>query len=181
MINFGALPLIRELLADTGDVYGRSSWREERGYTYAKPNPLGAPGIAARTLRGGSPRIAVGDNPASVLPSYSPDGGQTERGIGWRADLSIKWAAILGDIDISGDEFVSPWGRLTQGTDGRYHPVGRAPQMSLQRVNDGWEEVNGEGTRFTFTAADSVAAGMRAGRPQANSTSCTPGGSHQLR
>lgn len=95
----------------------------------------------------------------NVLPSYAPDGGQSEWGMGWRIDLAIRRTAITGDLDFSGDELVSPWGRLVQSSDGNFRPIGVAPGTRLSRVGNGWEAINGAGTRFTFAAADQVGDG----------------------
>jgi len=98
-----------------------------------------------------------GTTPVNFLPSYAPGNGQSEWGMGWRVDLSIRRFAIVGDLDMSGDEFVSPWGRLIKASDGRYVPIGAAPRVALLRVDGGWEAVDGDGTKFTFAAADAVA------------------------
>jgi RHS repeat-associated protein len=94
-----------------------------------------------------------------ALPSYSPGSAQSEWGMGWRAEIAIRRFAITGDLDPAGDEFVSPWGRLVHGSDGRYRPLGAAPQLALQRVNGGWVATQSDGTTLTFAAADSVAGG----------------------
>src|SRR6185295_14836085 len=94
-----------------------------------------------------------------VLPSYSPGGGQSEWGMGWRVDAAIRRFAIVGDIDMAGDEFVSPWGRLARGDDGRYVPLGAAPTVSLRRVDGGWVATASDGTTYTFGAGDVVAGG----------------------
>lgn len=96
---------------------------------------------------------------ADVLPSYSPDAGQSEWGMGWRVGLAIQRSALIGDIQLAGDEFVSPWGRLVAGSEGRYYVTGQAPQLVLRRVDGGWEAVDEDGTKFSFAASDSVAGG----------------------
>jgi RHS repeat-associated protein len=95
----------------------------------------------------------------SLVPTYAPGGGQSEWGMGWRLDLSIRRSAVVGDIDFAGEEFTSPWGRLVKRSDGSYAPTGAAPTVSLQRVNDGWVAVTGNGSRFTFSSADSFGGG----------------------
>jgi RHS repeat-associated protein len=94
-----------------------------------------------------------------LLPRYSPDAGLSEWGMGWRADLAIQRFAIVGDIDPGGDEFVSPWGRLRRGSDGKYRSLGKPSQIALARVNGGWVGLDAEGNSFVFAASDSVAAG----------------------
>jgi RHS repeat-associated protein len=96
---------------------------------------------------------------AGMLPSYSPGGAQSEWGMGWQVDLSIRRFAIVGDIDLNGDEFVSSWGRLARGDDGRYLPLGAPPHVSLRRVDGGWAATTSDGTTYTFAAADAVAGG----------------------
>lgn len=95
----------------------------------------------------------------NLLPSYSPGNGQSEWGMGWKAEVSIRRFAIVGDIDMAGDEFVGPWGRLAKGDDGRYLPLGTSPQISLRRIGDGWVATASDGTVFTFGAGDRVAGG----------------------
>lgn len=94
-----------------------------------------------------------------VVPSYAPGHGQSEWGMGWQLDLSVRRSAIVGDIDPAGEEFVSPWGRLVKRSDGSYAPTGAAPSVALHQVNGGWEAVTGDGSRFTFAATDVVANG----------------------
>ncbi|MGN6104310.1 MAG: RHS repeat-associated core domain-containing protein [Kofleriaceae bacterium] len=113
---------------------------------FSLPMPLALPGGRGAPLVG-------------LVPAYAPENGQSEWGMGWRLDLSIRRSAIVGDIDPAGDEFVSPWGRLVQRSDGSYAPTGAAPTVSLRRVNGGWEAVTSDGSRFTFAASDVVANG----------------------
>src|SRR6185369_14989057 len=68
--------------------------------------------------------------------------------------------AVVGDLDFAGEEFTSPWGRLTKGSDGWFYPLGFSKQMALQRTADGgWRAVSGDGTTYTFAASDMVGAG----------------------
>ncbi|MGN6111283.1 MAG: RHS repeat-associated core domain-containing protein, partial [Kofleriaceae bacterium] len=113
---------------------------------FSLPMPIALPGGRGAPLVG-------------IVPSYAPGSGQSEWGMGWRLDLSIRRSAIVGDIDPAGNEFVSPWGRLVQRSDGSYAPTGAAPSVSLRRVNGGWEAVTSEGSRFTFAASEVVASG----------------------
>ncbi|MGN6105469.1 MAG: RHS repeat domain-containing protein, partial [Kofleriaceae bacterium] len=113
---------------------------------FSLPMPIGLPGGRGAPLVG-------------IVPAYAPENGQSEWGMGWRLDLSIRRSAIVGDIDPAGDEFVSPWGRLVQRSDGSYAPTGAAPTVSLRRVNGGWEAVTSDGSRFTFAATEVVASG----------------------
>ena len=94
-----------------------------------------------------------------ILPSYSPGSGQSEWGMGWKADSAIRRFAIVGDVDMAGDEFVGPWGRLRKGDDGRYLPLGAAPMVSVHPVGGGWVATSSDGTVFTFGAGDVVAGG----------------------
>lgn len=113
---------------------------------YSLPMPIALPGERGAPLVG-------------IVPAYAPGSGQSEWGMGWGLDLSIRRSAIVGDINPAGDEFVSPWGRLVKRSDGSYAPTGAAPSIALQRVSGGWEAVTGDGSRFTFAATDAVANG----------------------
>jgi RHS repeat-associated protein len=71
---------------------------------------------------------------ADVVPSYSPDRGLSEWGMGWGADLEIKRAPLTGDVDFQADDLVSPWGRLKKGNDGFFYPAGLASAIRLAKV-----------------------------------------------
>jgi RHS repeat-associated protein len=80
--------------------------------SYTLPAPLTAP-----TERG--PLLA------SVFPTYTPEGGMSEWGLGWGTSLQVTRSRVVGNIDYgSGDELTGPWGRLVKGTDGAWYPAG---------------------------------------------------------
>ena len=93
---------------------------------------------------------------ADVFPSYSSENGLSEWGMGWKANLSISRFRVTGDIDYETDEFVSPWGRLRQGADGFYYPLGLEPAVRLTRAESGWTAVMPDGKRFVFLARDAL-------------------------
>ncbi|WP_152622431.1 polymorphic toxin-type HINT domain-containing protein [Archangium violaceum] len=61
---------------------------------------------------------------ASVMPTYSPDSGASEWGVGWSNSLSLERWRAKGDPDYLTDDLSSPWGRLAKGTDGAWYPQG---------------------------------------------------------
>jgi hypothetical protein len=72
---------------------------------------------------------ARGEAFTSVFPSYRPDEGITEWGIGWSAPLSItRWRATTDldylPLEVTADELIGPWGRMTRGSDGAWYPQG---------------------------------------------------------
>jgi RHS repeat-associated protein len=93
---------------------------------------------------------------APVVPAYSPDGGLSEWGMGWGAELQIRRHRILGDLDYATDDFLSPWGILRAGTDGYYYPAGLASPVRLERSGPDWLAVSSDGTRYTFRASAGV-------------------------
>jgi RHS repeat-associated protein len=110
------------------------------------PSPMAAPGERGPLL-------------ARVFPTYSPDAGQTEWGLGWQADLSIKRYRELGEIDYANDEFTSPWGKLRRGDDGFYYPLGLASVVRVAYDPAGagsWTALEPSGTTWSFRAADAV-------------------------
>lgn len=71
-----------------------------------------------------APLVAPTDRgplPISVFPTYSPDGGVSEWGMGWSTALSFTRTRILGTVDYATDDLSGPWGRMVRGTDGNYY------------------------------------------------------------
>lgn len=87
---------------------------------------------------------------SDVLPSYAPENGVSEWGIGWTARLSIQRFRVTGDIDYQTDEFISPWGRLAMGNDGFYYPAGLKQGVKLDKQSDRWVAISPSGTSTTF-------------------------------
>ena len=87
---------------------------------------------------------------APVLPSYAPENGISEWGIGWSAGLAIQRFRLTGDVDYQTDGFTSPWGRLQQGTDGFYYPAGLKTAMRLEKQATGWVATDSSGTEYEF-------------------------------
>ena len=44
--------------------------------------------------------------------------------MGWSTSLAITRAPLVGDVDYTSGEFMSPWGRLAAGTDGYFLSAG---------------------------------------------------------
>jgi hypothetical protein len=93
---------------------------------------------------------------AKIAPSYSPETGITEWGMGWQAELKIQRFQPVGEVDFATDQFTGPWGRLVPGDDGAYYPVGLASVVRVTAENGGWIAQSSDGTRYRFDAADSV-------------------------
>jgi RHS repeat-associated protein len=93
---------------------------------------------------------------ARVIPSYSPDGGLSEWGMGWTTDLEIRRYRVIGEIDYAHDEFVSPWGRLRQGSDGHFYPSGLAVQVRAGVAAGDWLVTGSDGTQYRFSAGSGV-------------------------
>jgi RHS repeat-associated protein len=97
-----------------------------------------------------------------IFPTYSPEGGLSEWGMGWGVDLSIRRHALTGDIDYAANEFESPWGRLAAGDDGAYYVVGLVPRLRFHRRADGWVAIDPAGTQYRFARAEATEAGIYA-------------------
>lgn len=124
---------------------------------------------------------------AAVAPSYSPDSGLSEWGMGWSNALTIERRKQLGEIDFASDDFMSPWGLLRAGSDGFFYPAGLASPVRLRQVvrstasravervgsaiaiaftgslvvpasaDFDWEATGFDGTVYRFTAANGIA------------------------
>jgi RHS repeat-associated protein len=99
---------------------------------------------------------------ASVVPSYAPENGISEWGVGWSAGQSIQRFRLTGDLDYQTDGFTSPWGRLELGSDGLYYPAGMQTPVRLERRSDGWVATDPTGTRHEFKRAVQNAEGVYA-------------------
>jgi RHS repeat-associated protein len=110
---------------------------------YSLPLPIEVPGERGALL-------------TQAFPSYSAEGSLSEWGAGWSSDLAIRRHRVLGDLDYATDGFTSPWGRLEKGDDGAYYPAGMRATVRVRQVAGGWEAITGDGTIYTFLAADAV-------------------------
>jgi RHS repeat-associated protein len=94
---------------------------------------------------------------ASVFPAYSPDGGLSEWGMGWTTDLSIHRHRLVGEVDYTvADGFMSPWGRLRPGSDGKLYPSGLSAPVRVAASGPDWIATDSAGTQYTFRASTGV-------------------------
>ena len=73
---------------------------------------------------------------AKVVPSYSPETGITEWGMGWQPELKIQRFQPRGEIDFATDQLSSPWGRLIPGNDGSFYPAGTLARGSRRAASE---------------------------------------------
>ncbi len=111
--------------------------------TYTLPLPIDLPGDRGPLL-------------AKVVPSYSPETGITEWGMGWQPELKIQRFQPRGEVDFATDQLSSPWGRLIPGDDGSFYPAGMTNILRVTASGGGWVAQNTDGTRYRFDPADSV-------------------------
>ncbi len=104
---------------------------------FSLPSPMGAPGER-------------GALPASPLPTYSPENGASEWGLGWQTQIVITRGRVAGDIDYATDDLLGPWGRMVRGTDGAYYPVGLREHVRVQVVGATLVARTPDGARWTF-------------------------------
>ncbi|OJH38634.1 hypothetical protein BON30_20570 [Cystobacter ferrugineus] len=69
---------------------------------------------------------------APLFPTYSPDSGASEWGVGWRTSLHLERWRARGDLDYATDGLTSPWGRLVQGSDGDWYPQGLSTPVRVR-------------------------------------------------
>jgi RHS repeat-associated protein len=102
---------------------------------------------------------------APPFPVYSPDAGASEWGRGWTATLAITRTRAAGTIDYLTDDFVGRHGRLVQGDDGAFYPVGLSQRVRVQWAGDVVTAVLPDGTKETYggTARVSGVAGQTSG------------------
>ncbi|WNG30976.1 hypothetical protein F0U62_48390 [Cystobacter fuscus] len=93
---------------------------------------------------------------ASVFPTYSPDNGVSEWGLGWRTSLAIVRSRVIGDLDYATDELTGPWGRMVRGLDGFWYPQGLSGHIRVEPVSDGFIAYHPDGSRWTFGGEASV-------------------------
>lgn len=110
---------------------------------------------------------------ASVLPSYGTDGGLSEWGMGWRAEVSITRTRLLGELDYATDDLLSPWGRLVRGDDGAYYPVGLATKVRVRVDGGALVAYLPDGTRQVYGRRTRVDRARRAPTPGTSTTSRT--------
>lgn len=99
---------------------------------------------------------------AEVFPSYVIEGGQSEWGLGWAAHLEVRRVRAIGDLDFTSDDFVSPWGRLIQGSDGAWYPQGLSERFRISREGAAWVAIGPDGTRYVFAATVAAPRGVYA-------------------
>jgi YD repeat-containing protein len=111
--------------------------------TFDLPSPFALP------IERGAPLV-------SIAPTYSPENGASEWGMGWGAALSLKRFRVVGDLDYANDDLTGPWGRMVRGSDGAFYPAGYAVAVRVTADGEGWTAIDASGTRYFFRAADAV-------------------------
>lgn len=86
-----------------------------------------------------------------LLPTYGPGNGISEWGMGWANGLEITRYSD-SEIDYVTDDFVSPWGRITQGNAGYWYPLGMTSRVRLWQEGGNWRAMLADGTWFAFSA-----------------------------
>jgi RHS repeat-associated protein len=101
---------------------------------------------------------------AEVFPTYGADSGLSEWGAGWHTSLAITRYRVLGDLDCATDELTGPFGRLVQGTDGYWYPLGLSKPIRVSW--SGGDTVLAylpDGTKMTFGGTGRTVNGAAAG------------------
>lgn len=96
---------------------------------------------------------------ANIFPTYAPENGLSEWGMGWANSLVISRFQELGDIDYETDQFTTPWGKLIEGQDGHYYLQAFKNRSRLTLTDEGFVAVTPEGTRYLFTPGETTDRG----------------------
>lgn len=87
-----------------------------------------------------------------ILPSYAPEQGLSEWGLGWGNNLAITRLRAVGEVQFDEtDALTSPWGRLSRGDDGAWYPAGLKQFVRVTSDGLDWQAVTSDGTRFRFS------------------------------
>ncbi len=102
-----------------------------------------------------------GELGAPFAPTYAPDQGQTEWGMGWKNDMTItRWRA-RGEVTFdAGDGLVGPWGTMVRGDDGAFYPTGLRSLVRVVVAGDTLTARLPDGSTWTF-GGESRDAGAR--------------------
>lgn len=111
--------------------------------SYTLPGPIEAPTDHGPLL-------------GSVLPTYNPDAGLSEWGMGFQNQLEIRRYRDVGEINYLDDDLATPWGIMVEGDDGNYYPRGLIQKTKLIPRNGGFTAIDEAGTRYEFEAEDAM-------------------------
>ncbi len=87
---------------------------------------------------------------ANPFPTYSPDSGISEWGLGWQSQLTLTRWRVRGELDYLTDELTGPWGHLVQGSDGSWYPQGLKGFVRVAQTGDTFVAHLPDGSRWTF-------------------------------
>jgi RHS repeat-associated protein len=96
------------------------------------------------------------------VPSYSQSHGLSEYGLGWKQNICIERTRLKGEVDFKKDDFNTPFGLMSLGTDGFYYPYHMTSRYKLENSGDRLTVYSPEGVTYTFggNAAESSPAGI---------------------
>ena len=97
---------------------------------------------------------------AQIFPNYAPENGLSEWGMGWRSPLTIRRHRLTGSLDYETDGFSGPWGRLSQGDDGNWYPLNLNSRAVHQWMDESWNILLPDGTRYVFSEAERTPRGI---------------------
>lgn len=100
-----------------------------------------------------------------VFPSYSPEAGISEWGMGWGTELALRRWRDSGDLDYETDDLSGVFGPCKRGADGNWYPSGLGQLVRIEPSGLGFVALTSDGTRWRF--------GQRARVETPNGTSLT--------
>ena len=97
-----------------------------------------------------------GEVPVTIFPTYSPDHGISEWGLGWSVStLSIMRSRIVGSLDYATDDRTGPWGPMVRGSDGAWITDGFNSRVRIVETGNELIAYQPDGSRWLF-GGDSV-------------------------
>ncbi|WP_163998937.1 RHS repeat-associated core domain-containing protein [Pyxidicoccus caerfyrddinensis] len=89
---------------------------------------------------------------AKAFPTYSPEGGLSEWGMGWQTSLNIQRSRASGELDFATDDLTGPWGRMVKGADGAWYAAGMATPVRMVASGSALVAKLPDGSTWTFGA-----------------------------
>jgi RHS repeat-associated protein len=89
---------------------------------------------------------------AKVFPTYSPESGISEWGLGWQTDVALTRWRVRGDLDYKTDDITGVFGHCQKPAagDGYWYPVGLNPAVRIQEVPGGFVAYDPDGRIWRF-------------------------------
>jgi RHS repeat-associated protein len=91
-----------------------------------------------------------GPAPSGIFPTYSPEAGISEFGMGWQNQLALVRYRTFGHLDYATDDLTGPFGHCQKGLDGDWYPVGMRSPVRIRELPDGFAALMPDGSTWRF-------------------------------